>query len=37
MPVLFVDVPKIEIEIYHQSLTGTARGLNILDDCRTGK
>ncbi|SRR6266403_215274 len=36
MPVLFVDVPKVEIEIRHQSLTGIGYDFNVLDDCGTG-
>jgi hypothetical protein len=36
-PVLFADVPEVEIEITHRSLTGIAHDLDIFDDCRTGK
>jgi hypothetical protein len=35
--VLFVDVPKVEIEICHRGLTGIAHGFDILDDCGAGK
>jgi hypothetical protein len=34
---LFVDVPKIKVEINHQGLAGIAHGLDILDNCGTGK
>ena len=34
---LFPDVPKVEIEICHQGLTGIAHGFDILDDCRAGQ
>ena len=32
---LFVNVPKVEIEICHRGLTGVAYGFNILYYCRT--
>jgi hypothetical protein len=35
--VVCVDVPKIEIEISHRGLAGIAYGIDILDDCGTGK
>jgi hypothetical protein len=35
-PVLFVDVPKVEIEITHQGSAGVVHGFDILDDCGTG-
>jgi hypothetical protein len=34
---LFVDVPKIKVEISHRGLAGIAHGLDILDDCGTEK
>jgi hypothetical protein len=34
---LFVDVPKIEVEISHRGLAGIAHGFDILDDCGTEK
>ena len=34
---LFVDVPKIEIEISHRGLAGIAHGFDILDDRGTAK
>ena len=36
-PMLFVDVPKIEVEICHRGLAGTTHGFDILDDGGTGK
>jgi hypothetical protein len=36
-PVLFADVPKVEIKITHRGLTGIAHDLDIFDDRRTGK
>jgi hypothetical protein len=36
-PVLFVDVPKVKIEICHRGLTGIAHGFDILDDCGARK
>ena len=36
-PVLFVDVPKVKIEIRHQGLTGIAHDSDILDDCGARK
>jgi hypothetical protein len=35
--VLFVDVPKVEVEICHRGLTDIAHGFDILDDCGAGK
>jgi hypothetical protein len=34
---LFVDVPKVEVEISHRGLTGIAHDFYILNDCGTGK
>jgi hypothetical protein len=34
---LFVDVPKVEVEIGHRGLADIAHSFNILDDCGTGK
>ena len=36
-PVLFVDVPEIEVKIRDRGLTGITQGFHIFDDCRTGK
>ena len=36
-PVLFVYVPKVEVEISHRGLTGIAHNFHVLDDCGTGK
>jgi hypothetical protein len=36
-PVLFVYVPKVEVEICHRGLTGIAHDFDILDDGGTGK
>jgi hypothetical protein len=36
-PVLFVDIPKVKIEICHRGLTGIAHGFDILNDCRARK
>ena len=36
-PVLFVYVPKVEVEIGHRGLTGIAHNFHFLDDCGTGK
>jgi len=35
--VLFVDVPKIKVEVSHRGLTGIAHSFDILDDCGTEK
>ena len=36
-PMLFVDVPKIEVEICHRGLACITHGFDILNDCGTGK
>jgi hypothetical protein len=36
-PVLFVYVPKVEVEISHRGLAGIAYNFHFLDDCGTGK
>jgi hypothetical protein len=37
VPVLLINVPKIEIKITDGSLSGLADGLDILNYCRTGR
>ena len=36
-PVLFVDIPKVEVEISHHRLTGIAHNFDVSNDCGTGK
>jgi hypothetical protein len=36
-PVLFVYVPKVEVEIGHRGLTGIANNFHVLYDCGAGK
>ena len=37
VPVLLINVPKIEIKITNGSLSSLADHLDILDNCRTGR
>ena len=36
-PVLFIDVPKVEVEISHHRLTSIAHDFDVSNDCGTGK
>src|SRR6267154_958293 len=36
-PVLFVYVPKVEVEIRHRGLTGIIHNFDVLHDCGTGR